>query len=288
MCATQNWRVKARLSRRGRWLVVAAVVLVVVGGAAVAIPALANAALFHPNADPASAERLAGNPAMEAVSVPGGYTGWFVHLVDGPAPLVIYFGGNGECAARAVLTYDTQDWWGMVEGANFMMIDYPGYGTSTGRPSQPSMYAMALAALDYATGRGDVDTTRIIVAGYSLGTGPATYLASQRAVAGLILVAPYNNAVSLYNGQVNIFHGPLRWLVTQHFNSDQYAPDVTVAPLIITSRADEQIDHTLAETLATAFPKTPQLVVLDGLMHNDYFHDPGVRSLIRAYVQTVV
>ena len=116
----------------------------------------------------------------------------------------------------------------------------------------------------------------------------ATYVASQHPSAGLILIAAYKNAVSLFNGQLNIFHGPMTLLVTQHFDSDRYAPSVTVAPLMITSRDDETINYTQAQALATLFPQTAQLHLLDGLRHNDYFASPDVRNLLSAYVQEVI
>jgi len=275
--------------RRGGWAVAAvAVVVSAVGLAGFLIPQMAQSMLFHPNQDVAASTRLAADPKMQQVSVEGGYTGWFVHNVDGKAPLVIYFGGNGECASHTISGYDESGWWDMYSGANFMMVDYPGYGSSGGHPSQTSMYAMALAVYDYAAARSDVDASRIVISGYSIGTGPATYVASQRPVAGLILIAPYKNAISLYNGQLNIFHGPLTLLVTQHFDSDEYAPGVKVAPLMISSRNDETINYTQAQALAKVFPQTPQLHVMDGLRHNDYFTSPDVRNLLRAYVQEAI
>ena len=71
----------------------------------------------------------------------------------------------------------------------------------------------------------------------------ATYVASQRNVNGLILVAPYDEALSLYNDTVNIFHGPLKLLARYKFNSIYYAQNVTVSPLIITSYDDEVISY---------------------------------------------
>jgi pimeloyl-ACP methyl ester carboxylesterase len=160
--------------------VAAAVVISVVGSAGQVISQTVYTFLYPANQDVAATTSLGSDPKNEPVEVGGGYTGWFVHLVDGKAPLVVFFGGNGDCASRWVSESDTSGSWGAFAGANFMMIDYPGYGSSAGHATTESVFAMSLAAYDYAASRADVDQTRIIVAGYSLGTGPATYVASHR------------------------------------------------------------------------------------------------------------
>jgi len=276
------------MKRAGLAVQIGVIVVAVVGCFAVLVPQIAQAELYYPNQDPAASAALASNPTMEQVNISGMYSGWFVHNADGPAPLVIFFGGNGNCASRMVSDFDHLGYWDMTGGANFMTIDYPGYGQSQGRPSQNSIFAMARTAYDYAASRSDVDPARIVVEGYSLGTGPATYLASQRNVAGLVLIAPYDNGVSLYNSQFDIFHGPLTLLVTQRFDSAAYATQVAVPPLIITSTSDTTIRSALSETLAAHFPQSTDIHLLSGLGHEDYFNSSEVRALIGAYVGGMV
>ena len=66
-----------------------------------------------------------------------------------------------------------------------------------------------------------VDDSKIVVFGFSIGTGMATYVASQREVNGLILLAPYDNALNLYNDNVNIFYGPIEKIRKYRFESDK-------------------------------------------------------------------
>ena len=264
-----------------------AIVIIVVAALAafnIAVPQIARYYLYHQNSNGAASAALANNPAMEQVSIDGMYSGWFYHNAEGRAPLVLFFGGRGNCASGMILSFDNSHYWDMAGGANVMMIDFPGYGSSPGRPSQTSIFAMARAAYDYAASRPDVDPARIIVEGYSLGTGPATYLASQRKAAGLVLIAPYDTGVSLYNSQYNVFHGPMKLLVTQRFDSAAYAEHVAVSPLIFTSPTDEIINHTLSEALATHFPQPADLRLIPGMSHFTYLDNPDVRSLIGAYI----
>ena len=89
---------------------------------------------------------------------------------------------------------------------------------------------MAKEVYDYALTRKDVDKDKICVLGFSIGTGVATYLASERDIDGLILIAPYDKALSLYNNCLNIFHGPLKILARYKFESIKYAKDVKNSP----------------------------------------------------------
>ena len=281
----------ARRAGRARVpLTIALVVVDIVACVSVSIGICADGELFYPNQNQGAYDKLAGNSAMEQVTAHHGrdtYTGWFVHNTDGKAPLVISFGGNQECAASRIAGDVQSGRESTYSGYNFMMLDYPGYGTSLGHPSQSSMFAMAEAAYDYAVTRPDVDATRIVIEGYSIGTGMATYLASQRNVAGLILIAPYDSGLSLYNSRLNIFHGPLRLLVGFRADSMAYAQSVQVAPLIVTSTTDEVISYTQSENLGRFFPQAPQLTVFPAIPHTQYLATPQVLDLIRAYLQQV-
>ncbi|KAG0494895.1 hypothetical protein HPP92_005889 [Vanilla planifolia] len=60
---------------------------------------------------------------------------------------------------------------------NVFMLSYRGYGASDGHPSQPGITIDAQAALDHLSERGDVDTSRIVVFGRSLGGAVGSVLA---------------------------------------------------------------------------------------------------------------
>ena len=69
-------------------------------------------------------------------------------------------------------------------GLNVLIYDYPGYGTSSGSPSEENAYAAIDAAYDYLQTEKDVDPKRIILHGRSLGGAVAADLASRRPVPG--------------------------------------------------------------------------------------------------------
>ena len=276
---------RQRMKHGGLVLQIVVIVLIVVAFFLATTNHIVNGQLFPPTTNEAAYNTLKTNPKMEELSInDGALTGWFVHNVEGKAPLVIYFQGRGEDSSGDLEGYNME---GLVPTANLMTFDYPGMGHSAGPPSQKNYFTMATTVYDYALTRPDVDPTRIIILGYSLGTGVATYLASQRNEAGLVLVAPYLNAASLLNIEVPMFYGPMKLTITQRFNSDQYARDVHVAPLIISSTTDGFIPDTQAQALAAVFPQTAQVHIFTGPTHPTYFDDQTVRDTIAAYVQEV-
>jgi fermentation-respiration switch protein FrsA (DUF1100 family) len=71
--------------------------------------------------------------------------------------------------------------------------DYPGYGTSTGNPSESGCDAAIDAAYAYLTGDLHISPDRIVLYGHSLGSGPSVDLASRKPVGGLILDGAYTS-----------------------------------------------------------------------------------------------
>ncbi len=101
----------------------------------------------------------------------------------GPAPLFIFAHGNGELADDWIGAFAVPRAWGWAA----LLLEYPGYGTQPGRPSERSINAVVMAAYDWARGDRRVDGSRIVAYGRSVGGGPAARLASTRPLAGLVL-----------------------------------------------------------------------------------------------------
>ena len=168
-----------------------------------------------------------------------------------------------------------------------MMVDYPGYGNNSGTPSDKTMFENALKTYDYAVSREDVDQNNIVIMGYSIGTGVATYLASQRDIKSLILLAPYDEGITLYNSQVNIFYGPLKYLVKYKFESIEYAKSVKVKPLILASKDDELIPYSSSLKLSNQFACGSNLITYEGFSHNEFWGQAEVLEKVEKHLQEV-
>ncbi len=104
-------------------------------------------------------------------------------------PLVIFFHGNGE-----VIDYLPEQLEGFRElGMGVLLVEYPGYGRSSGEPSEKSITETAVSAYDTILQRDDVDTGRIVLFGRSLGGGAACALAARRPSAALILQSTFTS-----------------------------------------------------------------------------------------------
>ena len=161
------------------------IVFAVLAFAAATISALGAALLFLPNTDKKAYQSLLEIEQAEELAIEsehGTFTGWFVHHTKKNAPLVLYFGGNGENASRRIkwlMEPEQENIYSIFEGYHFAYIDYPSYGTSSGTASEKSLKQYGLAVYDNLIAREDV--SNIVVMGYSLGTGVANYVASQAA-----------------------------------------------------------------------------------------------------------
>ncbi len=243
---------------------------------------------FHPWHDGESYSSLCEDPDFRELRIPykdGVLHGWLRrNSEEKKAPLLLFYGGNGQNSSNAMQLFEATNAFTYFEGHHVLFVDYPGYGLSDGSPSEESLFSAALAVFDYAVELEEVDPARVTVLGYSIGTGVATYVAYQRRTNGLILVAPYDRALSLYNETLNIFHGPLKLLARYSFDSLSYAKEIRVSPLIISSRSDEVIPYELSLKLAKAFPTPVEPLLLDGILHDRYFFHKQVLESIQQYL----
>src|SRR5256886_5083434 len=116
-------------------------------------------------------------------------------------PGLLWFYGNGETVAAI---------WPIVRefqppGTAVLVVDYPGYGGSGGRATEPALYAAAEAGYATLATRPGVDPQRIYVYGRSLGSAVAIYTAARRPVAGLSLESPFISAAAMARHHYGLF-----------------------------------------------------------------------------------
>lgn len=256
----------------------------------ISILSIQEDAFFHPWHDAQSYTQLQQLQNFEEIKIDNDgkiIHGWFYDNTPDieQAPVLLFFGGNAQNSSNTCLSFFQSDTYKYFDGYNFMIVDYPSYGLSEGKISDITMFDTALKTYDYAAQLENVDEEKIVIMGYSIGTGVATYTASQRDVNGLILVSPYDEALSLYNDTLNIFYGPLKLLAKYKFESIKYAPNVKVSPLIFTSYADEVIDYNHSLNLVNYFKNVEEIIILEDVKHSYYFGKQEVLEKISAYLE---
>ena len=95
----------------------------------------------------------------------------------------------------------------IADGTGVVALSYRGYAGSSGQPSERGLLRDAAAAYAFTTARYSAD--RIVVWGFSLGTGVAVALAAEQPVGKLILEAPYTSLADVAASAFPIF--PVAW-----------------------------------------------------------------------------
>jgi pimeloyl-ACP methyl ester carboxylesterase len=206
--------------------------------------------------------------------------GWLLRgSAQGPTPLLIYFGGNAEEASWVLPEL------ARIPGYAALVVNYRGYGQSEGRPSEKALYHDALAIYDRASRRPDIDLHRVVVMGRSLGTGVATYLASQRPVAGVVLVSPYDSLISIAQSAYPFL--PVRLLLKHRFESIVRAPSIHVPLLAIAAAQDSLIPPERSRRLAQAWGGPARFELLEARDHNNVHGHPLYWSMIEEFLHSV-
>lgn len=183
---------------------------------------------------------------------------------------LIYFGGNAEDVSFSLPSLA-----GAFPDHAIYLLHYRGYGGSSGKPSEATLSADALALFD----RVHAEHPDIAVVGRSLGSGVAVRLASQRPVARLVLVTPYDSVEALAVQQFLFF--PVRWLLRDRFESWKHAAHVDVPTLLIAAEHDEVIPRASTELLFRHFRAgVAELQVVPRTSHNTISESRGYLPLL--------
>ena len=156
-------------------------------------------------------------------------------------------------------------------GAAVLAVDYRGYGLSSGPfPNEQRLYDDAWAAWQFLHREKGIDPQQLVVYGHSLGGAIGIDLAQRiPELAGLIVEASFTSmadmaTLSTYNGWF-----PVRWLLTQRFDSLAKVPQLSVPTLYLHGLADASVPVTMSEALHSATPSPADLWLVPEADHND-------------------
>lgn len=245
--------------------------------------------LFLANSDPDAAYYIMNNPTgCEKIQITGDngteYSGYLHRCGADDARLLIYFGGNAGNSASAMMYWSQDDNWSHLYGYDVLMIDYPGYGKSKGSPTEKSFYEMADSVMEYAGSLSEYRREDTVIMGFSLGTGVANYVAANYDISKLILIAPFDRILTVYNRYINVFHGPFKVIAKYSFNSSECAEKIDVPVLIIASSDDETIPVSSTRELNKHY-KNSELVTLEKYHHNEILSQKESWEMIESFLR---
>jgi fermentation-respiration switch protein FrsA (DUF1100 family) len=223
--------------------------------------------LFPRNQIPKAPERdtlvsIAGLEKILLKTEYGKIEAWFLPPIHGrepfPAPAVIFGHGNAELIdfwPEALKNFTQM-------GIGLLLVEYPGYGRSPGTPSERSIRHTFVAAYDALVSRKDVDPSRIILFGRSLGGGAVCALTLEKPSAALILMSAFTSVHSLAAK-----FGVPKFLIRDPFNNLEAVKRYREPVLVIHGLNDNIIPFSHATALHQAAQNSTLITYKAG--HND-------------------
>ncbi len=174
--------------------------------------------------------------------------------------LIQYHGNLGAAAERVDFARELRQ-----IGFRVFLIEYTSYAGGSGQATQIATLRNALAAFDELEARSA--GKKICMVGESLGTGVATYVASQRKVQALVLSTPYVSMIEVASHRFPTI--PMNTLVRHRMEAWRWAPQVTCPVLVLHGSADPVIPLSMGQRQAAHFKPAPELKIFEGVGHGE-------------------
>lgn len=191
--------------------------------------------------------------------------------------VLLCHGNGGNLSHRGrMLTH-----WIKEIGVAVLIFDYPGYGKSSGEPSEDGCYAAGEAAYDWLHQSAKVPAERILLYGGSLGGGIATNLAERRPHWALVLVAAFTSFPDMAETRFPWLPG--RWLVHNRFDNLDKIAQCRGPIFIAHSPQDGLIPFEQGKRLYAAAPEPKRFFALLNRRHKDMPHAafyPALRDFL--------
>ncbi|MBI5856107.1 MAG: alpha/beta fold hydrolase [Sphingobacteriales bacterium] len=177
--------------------------------------------------------------------------------------VVLYFHGN----KRNISWYSKYIPYFTRHGYQVLMIDYPGFGKSTGKLTEKKLYDWAQQVYRIAIRRFAADS--IIIYGKSMGTGIAAQLASIRSCKRLILETPYYDFPSVIKQYLPIY--PIRWMLHYSLPTHEYLKNVSAPIAIFQGTKDRLVTYKNALRLKPLLKQGDEFITIKGGGHNNLY-----------------
>jgi len=229
---------------------------------------LENTSIFFPERSLAETPENIGLPFEDVTIVTQDHVklhGWLIKAPSAGSTLIFFHGNAGNIGNRL----------GKIDlfhhmGLNVLIIDYRGYGSSEGHPTEQGIYDDATATYDYLLQRNDMQGQNIISYGASLGGAVAIDLAVQRNVSCVIVDSAFSSATDMAK---LIFPFIPSFLIKTKMDSLSKIKNISVPVLFIHSIEDRTVPFALGKKLYDAAPGQKEFIEIGGGHNDRYIHD---------------
>ena len=209
--------------------------------------------------------------------------GFRLHVVYKPAAdsrkTILYLHGNAHNLTDRLPLFREL----AALGLGCLLIDYRGFGRSTGRPTEKGLYEDARASMAWLERKG-VPASMVILFGESIGTGVAVETALHHKVAGMVLQSPYTSIPDVGGHHFRIL--PAGLLMHDRFDSLSKAASIRCPSLSIWADRDRIVPPRFSERLFAALPQPKRNIVLKGSEHFDII-SLGRKQYLEAWTEFV-
>jgi hypothetical protein len=189
------------------------------------------------------------------------------------ADLLIGFGGNAQDAE--VLGQDlARDF----PDLNVVVFHYRGYGPSTGKPSEAALLADAVTIYDAMVAQ--FRPQRVYAIGISLGSAVAAYLSKERALAGVLLITPFDSVEAI--AKESYFWVPVGLLLQHRFASADFMTGNPTPAAVIAAAADRVVKPHRTEALVARLENLVFQATLQGAGHETLYQLPAYETTLEA------
>ncbi len=179
-------------------------------------------------------------------------------------PTLLYLHGNAQSVFEWALVRDELQ----PMDCGLLLIDYPGYGKSSGSPSEQSLYASGAAALEWLKSEEGIAEENVVLLGKSLGGGVACEIAMDRKLKGVILESTFRSIPAVIHNLIPILPGDTL-LKTERYDSISKLPRIVSPVLVVHGTKDELIPVEEGQALFEAVRSSRDIYLVEGAGHND-------------------
>jgi pimeloyl-ACP methyl ester carboxylesterase len=229
---------------------------------------------------------------FEEVHIPSGIGeehgdlyGWWLPADSADAPTMLYLHGNDKNISAAIDLERATRLRSM--GYNLLLVDYRGYGKSTGgEPSEAKVYEDAEASWNYLIKQRACDPKRTFIFGHSLGSAIAIDLATHHPeAAGIIAESSFTSMTEMGQRQYPLL--PAEQLLNQRFDSIGKIHSLKIPLLIIHGTWDRLVPYQMSQRLFDSAPQPKFIKLIEGGEHgNDVIIAPlEYRAAVGDFIQ---
>jgi hypothetical protein len=196
--------------------------------------------------------------------------GWFFPA-EKDSPVILHFHGNaGNISHRLDLVQPFQR-----KGFSVFLVDYRGFGKSSGRPSEQGLYRDGLAAWTYLVEKENIAPERIVIHGHSIGGAVAIEVALQKKVRGVILESAFTSTKNM--AKTMPLFALFAPVFPAHYNNLDKIHRLRAPKLIVHGESDEIVPFSMGKKLFEAATDPKSFYPVKDAGHNDVFVVGGER-----------